>query len=311
MTHPRSAPSSPGPGAPTARPDRILPAPSARAVRWEIGIVLALSLGRSAVYAIVDLIEKLTRAPLSEQTTTLNPSLAPRPVFDLIYQLLGIGFALVPVLLVFHLVWLHGRNPFRTFGFDLRRPARDLGWGVLLFLAMGLGTLSVYAVGRSAGLTTAIVGSALDEHWWTTPVLVLSALRHAVLEEVIVVAWLVDRLACLQRLKASGPDAGRPGGLGGSPASAAAPAMQPAHACGALWPLNAWAVVVVSAVLRAAYHLYQGVGPGVGNLVMGVVFVLFYLRYRRVMPLVVAHLLLDVTGFVAYPLLAQLGWLGT
>ena len=87
--------------------------------------------------------------------------------------------------------------------------------------------------------------------------------------------------------------------------------MQPAHACGALWPLNAWAVVVVSAVLRAAYHLYQGVGPGVGNLVMGVVFVLFYLRYRRVMPLVVAHLLLDVTGFVAYPLLAQLGWLGT
>ena len=44
---------------------------------------------------------------------------------------------------------------------------------------------------------------------------------------------------------------------------------------------------------------------------MGVVFVLFYLRWRRVMPLVVAHLLLDVTGFVAAPLLAQLGWFGT
>lgn len=276
--------------------------------------MLALSLGRSGVYAIVDLIEKITRAPLSGQVTTLNPPLAPRPLFDLTYQLLGIGFALVPVLLVCHLMWIRGRHPFRTFGLDLRRPARDLGWGLLLFLGMGLSTVLVYAVGRAAGLTTAVVGSALDDHWWTTPVLILSALRHSLLEEVIVVAWLIDRLSYLQqlrRLRSGVPDDVRPAGRDGSAPGGAGEIDLPSGTHGAFWPVNPWAVVGISAVLRASYHLYQGVGPGVGNLVMGVVFAWFYLRYRRVMPLVVAHLLLDVTGFVAYPLLAQLGWFGT
>ena len=44
---------------------------------------------------------------------------------------------------------------------------------------------------------------------------------------------------------------------------------------------------------------------------MGVVFTLFFVRHRRVVPLVVAHFLLDAVGFVAFPLLAQAGWLGT
>ena len=87
----------------TARTSGALPAPAARTVRWEIAIVLGLSLGKSAVYAIVQLIDKATQAPLGEQTTVLNPALADRWAFDLTYQLLGIGFALVPVLLVLHL----------------------------------------------------------------------------------------------------------------------------------------------------------------------------------------------------------------
>jgi len=278
----------------------VLPAPSARTVRWEVAIVLGLSLGKSAVYAVVQLLDKLTQGPLQEQTTVLNPVLNSRWVFDLLYQLLNIGFALVPVVLVLHLVWLRGRNPFRTFGLDLRRPAPDLGWGVLLFLAMGLGTLAVYAGGRALGLTTAIVGSAMDEAWYTVPVLVLSALRHALVEEVIVVAWLVDRLSYLQQLRSAGLTGER---------SPVLPAPR-TTGTGAFLPVRVTTLVLALAVLRAAYHLYQGVGPGVGNAVMGVVFVLFYLRYRRVMPLVVAHLLLDITGFVASPLLARLGWFG-
>jgi membrane protease YdiL (CAAX protease family) len=39
---------------------------------------------------------------------------------------------------------------------------------------------------------------------------------------------------------------------------------------------------------------------------MGVIFTGVYLRYRRVMPLVFAHFLLDAVGFVGYPLLASL-----
>lgn len=285
----------------TARPSGALPAPSARTVRWEIAIVLGLSLGKSAVYAVVQLLDKMTQGPLQDQTTVLNPVLNNRWVFDLTYQLLNIGFALVPVALVLHLVWLRGRNPFRTFGLDFRRPVADLGWGALLFLAMGLGTLAVYAGGRALGATTAIVGSAMDDTWYAVPVLVLSALRHALLEEVIVVAWMVDRLSYLQQLRSAG--------LAGErfPQLAAPRATE----TGAFLPVRVATLVLALALLRAGYHLYQGIGPGVGNAVMGVVFVLFYLRYRRVMPLVVAHLLLDVTGFVAYPLLAQLGWFGT
>jgi uncharacterized protein len=278
----------------------VLAPPSARSVRWEIGIVLALSLGKSAVYAIVNLVDKWTRAPLSGQTTTLNPALDDRQYVDLTYQLLDIGFALVPVVLVCHLVWIYGRNPFRLFGLDLRRPGRDCAWGIGLFLAIGLGTLGVYALGRATGITTAIVGSALNEYWWTTPVLLLSALRHALLEEIIVVAWLFDRLGYLQQLKA-GLDPNRPGADGGLRT----------WSSGAYPPLHPVAVLVACAVLRGAYHLYQGVGPGIGNLLMGLVFGALYLGYRRVMPLVIAHFLLDAAGFVAYPLLAELGIFGT
>ena len=50
--------------------------------------------------------------------------------------------------------------------------------------------------------------------------------------------------------------------------------------------------------------LGPGYGPGFGNVVMGVVFALVYWRTRRVMPLVVAHTLLDVVAFVGYQYLA-------
>ena len=63
-------------------------------------------------------------------------------------------------------------------------------------------------------------------------------------------------------------------------------------------------------LIRGSYHLYQGFGGFVGNLVMGIIFGWFYTRTRRVMPLVVAHTILDVVAFVGYALLKdRLGWL--
>lgn len=280
------------------RPADTLRYPSRAVVWWEIIIVLALSLGRSGVYAVVDLMQNAMTAPLRDQTTTLNPSLANEELFDLIRQLLSIGFSLVPVLLVCHLVWIYGRNPFRTFGLDFRRFWTDAGLGVTLFVVMGAGTLGVYALGRTLGLTTALVGSAMNEYWWTTPVLVLSALRHSLLEEVIVLAWLLDRIGYLQQLR--GTPTARPKTFH----TTATGAFRPGPAAGVV------AAVAVSALVRASYHLYQGIGPGVGNLIMGVVFAVVYLRYRRVMPFVYAHALLDIAGFAGYPLLARLGWFG-
>ena len=65
-------------------------------------------------------------------------------------------------------------------------------------------------------------------------------------------------------------------------------------------------ILLVSALLRGAYHTYQGVGPGLANLGMGLVFCEWYRRTRRTLPLVVAHTLIDVFAFVGYALLQNL-----
>src|SRR5260370_14028674 len=86
---------------------RAAPAPpAARLQRWEIVAVLAVSLGASGLYALVQFIGSLTaRQSLAKQTAVLNGSLAPgRPLFDLFLQLLNITLALGPVLLVFYLL---------------------------------------------------------------------------------------------------------------------------------------------------------------------------------------------------------------
>ena len=87
----------------------------------EVLIVLGLSLGQSAVYSVLRIIERLTRnVPLAQQTSTLNASVTPdRPWLDLTYQLVGIGFGLVPVLLALYLLSLTDPPAGRRIGFDL------------------------------------------------------------------------------------------------------------------------------------------------------------------------------------------------
>jgi hypothetical protein len=66
-----------------------------------------------------------------------------------------------------------------------------------------------------------------------------------------------------------------------------------------------WTIIVSLAVLRGSYHLYQGVGPFVGNVAMGLLFGWCALRWERgrpgsaVMPFVWAHIIIDVVGFTA------------
>ena len=61
-----------------------------------------------------------------------------------------------------------------------------------------------------------------------------------------------------------------------------------------------WQIILVSALLRGSYHLYQGFGSFVGNVAMGVLFGWLYARYGRVVPLIVAHFLIDAVTFVGY-----------
>ncbi|MFF0430586.1 CPBP family intramembrane glutamic endopeptidase [Streptomyces sp. NPDC004520] len=247
-------------------------------LRSETLIVLALSLGASGVSALISFIGSLTKpGALKEQAATLNGSYAPgRPWLDLSWQLFGIATALVPVVLVAHLLLREGPGVrgLRVIGFDRTRPWSDLGRGALVAAGIGSAGLAFYLVARASGFNLTVVPESLPDVWWKYPVLILSAIQNSVLEEVIVVGYLLRRL----------------GQLGWTPMAA----------------------LVASSVLRGSYHLYQGVGGFVGNMVMGVVFVLLYRRWGRVGPLVVAHALLDIVAFVGYGLLAgKVGWLPT
>jgi uncharacterized protein len=61
--------------------------------------------------------------------------------------------------------------------------------------------------------------------------------------------------------------------------------------------------VGISAILRGAYHLYQGWGGFLGNLALGLFFGAVFLRWRRTWPLIIAHFLLDLgagLGYIAF-----------
>ena len=71
----------------------------------ELVIVLGLSLGASAIYSLLQLLEAvLSPAGLSGSSTSLNASQSSSEYFDLAYQLVGIALALVPVALAVYLL---------------------------------------------------------------------------------------------------------------------------------------------------------------------------------------------------------------
>ncbi|RMB61145.1 CPBP family intramembrane glutamic endopeptidase [Tessaracoccus antarcticus] len=254
-----------------------LTAPVTRQLRVEMLVVLGISLGQSAVYSLLSLINKLTLpVALNQQTTSMNTSATPdRPWLDLAYQVAGLVFPLMPVVLVLYLLWALHRpegGPFRAMGFTLEQPAKDLGWGFATFAGIGVAGLAFYFAARELGINTSISAANLTAAWWTIPVLVLRAVMNGILEEVVMLGYLFTR-----------------------------------------WRQSGGGVVAVllgSALIRGGYHLYQGFGGFIGNAVMGVLFGWVYLKTKRVMPLVICHALLDIFAFVGYALLKPyIAWL--
>src|SRR5699024_3942478 len=111
---------------------------------------------------------------------------------------------------------------------------------VALVLIVGVPGIALYFAGRALGMTADVVPSPLDAHWFTIPVLLLSALRAGLTEEVIVIGYLFERLRRL-----------------GS---------------------GTWQIILAAAALRGTYHLYQGVPALIGNFAMGVLFGWLYAR---------------------------------
>lgn len=223
-----------------------------RTIVEEVVVVLMLSLFASAVYAIISLLE----APIAGTVVaSANQS------SDLPRQLAGFVFGLAPVYLVVHLVRRSGEGV-AGIGLAADRPVPDLTSGLALFAVVGLAGVGLYLAAVELGVNRFVVPAPPLGHWWTVPVLLLTALEAALLEEVIAVGYLMTRL---RQLAWSPP-----------------------------------ATVAASSLLRASYHLYQGWGGFLGNLAMGVLFSALFLRWKRTWPFVVAHFLLDVGAGIGY-----------
>jgi membrane protease YdiL (CAAX protease family) len=255
------------------REETSLSLPPRRLVGWEIFVVFAVSLGASGLGALIELIGSLT-APqsLGQQQALLVGTLAPgRPWLDFALQLLGIAEGLAPVALVFYLLARSGEGP-ADLGADGREPGRDLVRGAALAALIGGTGLALYLIAFNIGISLTVVPESLPAVWWRIPVLIMNAAQNGILEEILVIGYLLRRLDQ----------------LGWTP----------------------WKAIVFSAVLRGSYHLYQGFGGFIGNAAMGLIFGYLYRRWGRVMPLIIAHTLIDTVAFVGYAALhGRVSWL--
>jgi membrane protease YdiL (CAAX protease family) len=222
----------------------------------EILVVLSLSLLATAAFAILSLVE----APVAGVRV---PSVDQSDAFA--RQLVGFAFGLAPAFLVVHLVRRSGEGV-AVVGLAPLRPAQDVGRGAVLAAVVGVVGFGIYVAAVELGVNRFVVPIPPLGHWWTIPALVLNAVQAGVVEEIVVLGYLVTRLQQLS------------------------------------WP--GAAAVGASALLRGTYHLYQGWGGFAGNLAMGILFGFLFIRWgRRTWPFVVGHLLLDIgagVGFILF-----------
>lgn len=232
--------------------------------------MLAVTFGVSAVVAVLQLADALLSG-LGGYRVRLNPNQSH-------YDLINLGLNLVSATqlvawggLALYLLWRSGVRP-ADIGLGRISWHSDGPAGLGLAALIGIPGLAFYLLARHLGLNAEVEPSTLHNSWWRIPMLVLAAFANGFAEEVVVVGYLITRLRQL--------------GISESRA------------------------VLASSLLRGIYHLYQGIGAGVGNVVMGIVFGLAWCRSGRLWPLVIAHGIIDTVAFVGYVLLSgHLAWL--
>jgi membrane protease YdiL (CAAX protease family) len=238
----------------------------------ELAIVFSVTLGLSGLRSLISLLDDLVQpVPLSHQHVAINVPQARASLLDLLGQLASVLQLVAWGALGVYLLYRARVRP-AAIGLDRASPGGDALRGAGLAALIGIPGLALYVVARALNLNLTVLPTTLTDTWWRLPVLVLEAAGNAWAEETLVVGYLITRLRQLGRSENTS--------------------------------------LVAAAVLRGSYHLYQGWGGGVGNLVMGLVFGRFWQRTNRLWALVVAHTILDVVSFLGYALLAaHLSWL--
>ena len=232
--------------------------------------MLAVTFGVTAVIAVLELADAVLSG-LSGHRVRLNRDQSRYDLINLGLNLASVAQLVSWGLLALYLLWRSGIRP-SGIGLGRLRRRTDVLSGLGLATLIGIPGLLLYLGARAVGLNAEVEPSALHNSWWRIPLLVLAAFANGFAEEVVVVGYLITRLRQLGMTNRS--------------------------------------AMLASSTLRALYHLYQGFGAGLGNLVMGLVFSYTWTRTGRLWPLVIAHGVIDTVAFVGYVLLAgHTGWL--
>jgi membrane protease YdiL (CAAX protease family) len=154
------------------------------------------------------------------------------------------------------------KHRFKDLG--LRWSVRDLGVGLLVaivsYVSYGIGLSLVHQLQHVFQLS-AMSGFTAREMFGHPPLMAVPfILLNPFFEELIVRAYLMTEVRDLT----------------GS------------------WPLAA----AVSVVVQASYHLYYGVAATIALAFQFVIFAIYYARTRKATPIIVAHGLFDILGFV-------------
>jgi membrane protease YdiL (CAAX protease family) len=259
------------------KPPRAVPDEAANPPRYglEVLAVLGVSLGMSAIYALLYYVraEITVKGGISATTATVvsGPSTT-YPWLDLLDDLADTLHGLLPAALALVLLARDPGGRGLGIGLDWLRPRRDVLTGIGFTALIGIPGLALVWAAHELSINASIAVVDLPDVWYRVPLLILEAAQNGILEEIVVVGYLLTRL---RQLGWSNERA-----LG------------------------------TSAVLRGSYHLYQGWGGFFGNLVMGLIFGWWFQRTRRVLPLVIAHSLIDAISFVGYVYLhSRISWI--
>ena len=231
----------------------------------EVIAVLGVSLGMSGIYALLYYAraEITVKGGIAATTATVVSGPATTyPVLDLLDDLADVAHGLFPAMLALVLLARDPGGRGLGVGLDWLRARRDILTGIGFTALIGIPGLALVWAAHELGFNASLAVVDLPDEWYRVPLLLLEAAQNGILEEIVVVAYLLTRLRQL--------------------------GWSDSRALGA------------SAVLRGSYHLYQGWGGFFGNLVMGLIFGWWFQRTRRVLPLVIAHSLLDAFSFVGY-----------
>ena len=240
----------------------------------ELVTVLLVSLGMSGIYALLSIVRSeltVVGGVGNTTATVVSGESTVHPVLDLLDDLADILHGLAPPLLALVLLARWPGGPGFGIGFDLRRR-RELLQGVGFLALIGIPGLGLVYLAHLTGANASLQVVNFPDVWYRIPYLLLSAFQNGLAEEVVVVGFMLTRLAQLG------------------------------------WSRER--SLIASATLRGSYHLYQGFGGFAGNFVMGLIFGWWFQRTRRVVPLVVAHTLLDAVSFIGYVYLSpHISWI--